>query len=68
MFKDNLLFDDDMTFESVHSEMPYNVGSVATLGGYHCLRILYCVMTDFQRMEISSVKRIVHLLERVALR
>ncbi|KAH0744704.1 hypothetical protein KY290_032697 [Solanum tuberosum] len=32
--KDNLLFDDVMTLESVHSEMPYNVGTVATLGGY----------------------------------
>ncbi|WMV13660.1 hypothetical protein MTR67_007045, partial [Solanum verrucosum] len=34
LLKDNLLFDDDMTLESVHSEMPYNVGSVATLSGY----------------------------------
>ncbi|KAH0773700.1 hypothetical protein KY290_010837 [Solanum tuberosum] len=34
LLKDNLLFDDDMTIESVHSEIPYNVGSVATLSGY----------------------------------
>ncbi|KAG5571386.1 hypothetical protein H5410_061152 [Solanum commersonii] len=34
LLKDNLLFDDDMTLESVYSEMPYNVGSVATLSGY----------------------------------
>ncbi|KAH0743239.1 hypothetical protein KY290_031232 [Solanum tuberosum] len=34
LLKDNLLFDDDMTLESVHSEMPYNVGSVATLSDY----------------------------------
>ncbi|WMV14249.1 hypothetical protein MTR67_007634 [Solanum verrucosum] len=34
LLKDNLLFDDDMTLEIVHSEMPYNVGSVVTLSGY----------------------------------
>uniref|UniRef100_M1DQC7 Uncharacterized protein n=1 Tax=Solanum tuberosum TaxID=4113 RepID=M1DQC7_SOLTU len=34
LLKDNFLFDDDMTLESVHSEILYNVGSVATLGDY----------------------------------
>ena len=33
LFKDNILFDDDMTFENVQSEMPYDVGSVITIGG-----------------------------------
>jgi len=69
LYKEVLLFDDDITHESAHSEMPYNVGSVSTLEGYHLFEnLLGCDDTLSDRMKISFMKMIIHLLESVVLR